>query len=243
MERGLFIAASGMLAAQIRQDVIANNLANATNAGFKGQVAVERAFDDLLLTQVQGGGAIGPLSTGARVAEVRTDPTPGGLRNTRTPLDRAVAGDGWLSVGTAAGTAYTRNGALTVDRAGRIVTAQGDPVLGEGGAPVVVGNGDVAIDRQGRVTSDGRAAGRLALTALDPATLRKQGDNYVTGQVDRGRPTGEIAQGYLESSNVNSVKQMVELITNMRAFEADQKVVRAIDETLGTAVNQVARVS
>jgi flagellar basal-body rod protein FlgG len=231
-----------MLAAQIRQDVIANNLANATNPGFKGEVAVAHAFDDLLLDQVRTGRRIGPLSQGARIDEVETVATQGSLRNTGNPLDVAVAGEGWLNVATPAGLSYTRNGALTVDVQGRLVTAQGDPVLGTTGAPLVVGNGEVAIDRQGRVSSDGRDVGRLALTALTPDSLRKRGANYVTGTPDRGVPTGTVAQGYLESSNVNAVRQMVDLITNTRTYEADQKVIRAIDDTLGGAVNQVGKV-
>ena len=242
MERGLFIAASGMLAAQIRQDVIANNLANATNPGFKGDVAVSHAFDDMLLDQVRTGKRIGPLSTGTRVTEIATDASQGSLRSTRNPLDVAVGGPGWLSVATPAGVAYTRNGALTVDAQGRMVTAQGDPVLGTDGQPLVVGGGEVAIDRQGRVSSAGRAVGQLALTALVPDSLRKQGANYVRGTVDPGVAPGTIAQGYLESSNVNAVRQMVDLITNMRTYEANQKVIRALDDTLGGAANQVGKV-
>ena len=242
MERGLFIAASGMLAAQIRQDVIANNLANATNPGFKGEVAVGHAFDDMLLRQVRTGEAIGPLSEGVRIFEIHTDDTQGSLRNTRNPLDVAIAGEGWLNVATPAGLLYTRNGALTVDVQGRIVTAGGDPVLGTTGQPIVVGNGEVAIDRQGRVSSNGRVVGQFALTALTPDSLRKRGENYVTGTPDNGVPTGTVAQGYLESSNVNAVRQMVDLIANMRTYEADQKVIRAIDDTLGGAVNQVGKV-
>jgi flagellar basal-body rod protein FlgG len=231
-----------MLAAQIRQDVIANNLANATNPGFKGDVAVAHAFDDMLLDQVRTGARIGPLSTGTRITEVVTDASQGSLRSTRNPLDVAIGGPGWLNVQTAAGVAYTRNGALTVDGQGRMVTAQGDPVLGTDGGPLVVGSGEVAIDRQGRVSSSGRPVGQIALTALVPESLRKQGGNAVTGTVDPGVAPGTIAQGYLESSNVNAVRQMVDLITNMRTYEANQKVIRALDDTLGGAANQVGKV-
>lgn len=242
MERGLYIAASGMLAAQIRQDVIANNLANATNPGFKGQVAVERSFGDVLLEQVRGGAEIGPLSTGTEVAGIATNARQGALRNTQNPLDLAVEGAGWLSVQTGGGTAYTRNGALTTDSGGRLVTARGDAVLGVDGRPLVVGGGAVEIDAAGRVLGAGRPVGQIALTALDPASLQRLGDDYVTGRADPRTPTGRIAQGYLESSNVNSVEQMVDLITNMRAYEADQKAIKALDETIGNAVNQVGRV-
>lgn len=242
MERGLFIAASGMLAAQVRQDVIANNLANATTAGYKGDVVVAHAFGELYLRNALTGDPVGPLSLGAEIVDVAVDARNGGMRGTQNPLDLAIAGDGWFSVQTAGGLMYTRNGAFTTNAQGQITTAQGDPVLGEGGAPIVVDPRlEIAVSRDGRVLNGGREVGRLAVTALAADSLEKQGDSYVTGTVDAQAAVGAVAQGFLESSNVNSVKQMVELITNMRTFEAGQKVVRALDDTLDRAANQVGR--
>ncbi len=242
MERGLFIAASGMLAAQVRQDVIANNLANATTPGFKGDVVVAHAFDDMYLKNAMNGQPIGPLSEGAEVVDVKIDPRNAGMRVTQNPLDLAVSGDGWFSVQTPNGLMYTRNGAFTTNVQGQIVTAQGDPVLGQNGQPIVIDpRVEIGVSRDGRVMSGGREVGRIAVTALAPDSLKKQGDNYVTGDVDPQGAVGVVAQGYLETSNVNSVKQMVELIVNMRTFEAGQKVVRALDDTLDRAANQVGR--
>ena len=243
MERGLFIAASGMLAAQIRQDVIANNLANATNAGFKADIAVGRAFDDMLLHGTIRGNPIGPLTEGTQIDEVVVDSRPGGLRATQNPLDLAVVGNGWFSVRTAAGVAYTRNGSFTTNAQGQIVTAQGDPVLGVDGQPITVpGTGKLGIDRQGRVLADNRPVGQIAVTSLAPASLRKLGSNYLQGTPDTATPPGEVAQGYLEGSNVNTVSEMVDLIVNMRSYEADQKAVKAEDDALDRAANQVGRV-
>jgi len=87
VERGLYIAASGMLAAEIRQDVIANNLANSTNPGFKGDKLVEQSFSDMLLVQAQNGATIGPLSTGAQVAQISPDLSNSGFRWTQRSLD------------------------------------------------------------------------------------------------------------------------------------------------------------
>lgn len=242
MERGLFIAASGMLAAQVRQDVIANNLANATTPGFKGDVVVAHAFGDMLLENARSGERIGALTKGTEIVDVATDPRNAGMRVTQNPLDLAVSGDGWFSVQTANGVMYTRNGAFTTNAQGQIVTAQGDPVLGQNGQPLVIDPRlEIAVSRDGRVLNGGREVGRIAVTALAPDSLDKQGDNYVTGDVDPQGAVGVVAQGYLESSNVNSVKQMVELIVNMRTFEAGQKVVRALDDTLDRAANQVGR--
>jgi flagellar basal-body rod protein FlgF len=243
VERGLFIAASGMLAAQIRQDVIANNLANATNPGFKGEVLSQVAFGDLLLSNTLTGEQIGPLSAGTLVTDIKPNLTNNGFRWTQNTLDLAIGGNGFFAVQTSQGVRYTRNGAFTTDAEGFITTAQGDRVLGKNGQPINVSGGErVSIARNGDVHVGNRLVGSVAVIALKPDSLHKEGDNYLTGTIDAGAKVGMVAQGALESSNVNTVKEMVALIENMREFEADQKMIRAIDDTLGGAVNQVGRV-
>ena len=243
MERGLFIAASGMLAAQIRQDVIANNLANATNPGFKGEVLSQVAFGDMLLSNTSTGERIGPLSTGTLVTDVKPNLTNNGFRWTQNTLDLAIGGNGFFAVQTPSGVRYTRNGAFTTDAEGFLTTAQGDRVLGKDGQPLNLSGGEkVSIARNGDVHVGNRLVGTVAVVALQPNSLHKEGDNYLTGTVDPTAKVGMVAQGALESSNVNTVKEMVSLIENMREFEADQKVIRALDDTLGGAVNQVGRV-
>src|SRR5205085_1507990 len=161
------------------QDVIANNLANATNPGFRGDVLSQQAFGDMLLTNTQTGNVLGPLSTGAQIAEIHPDLTHGSVQWTQNSLDLAVIGEGWFKVSTANGVAYTRNGAFTTDAQGRIVTAQGDPVLGVDGNPVVAtGKGQLQIDRQGHVTVGEAATGQLALVGLDAKSVRHVGTNY-----------------------------------------------------------------
>ncbi len=243
MERGLYIAASGMLAAEIRQDVIANNLANATNPGFKGDKLVQQAFGDLLLSNTQTGNLIGPLSVGTQVKTISVDLSNGGPQFDGRPLDLAVTGDGWFAVGASGGTTYTRNGAFTTNASGQIVTAQGDPVLDAKGKPITItGTGQVSIARDGTVSVGGAVAGKIGLVALTPSSVTHLGMNQYAG-TPTGKPaSGSIAQGALESSNINTVTEMVSLIQNMREFEADQKAMRALDDTIDKAVNQVGRV-
>jgi flagellar basal-body rod protein FlgG len=232
-----------MLAALIRQDVIANNLANATNPGFKGDVLSQQAFGDMLLSNTQTGAEIGPLSVGTQIAEIQPDLTHGGVQWTQNALDLAVVGEGWFEVQTPNGLAYTRNGAFTTNAQGQIVTAQGDAVLGVDGKPIVAsGKGQIVIDRQGHVSVGSTPVGQLALVALTAASVKHLGTNYYSGTVDPNAKLGNIAQGALESSNVNTVAEMVNLIENMRDFEAGQKVVHALDDTLDKAVNQIGRV-
>jgi flagellar basal-body rod protein FlgF len=243
VERGLFAAASGMLADQIRQDVIANNLANATTAGFKGDVAVGEAFPDMLVNQLQSGAKVGTLGLGAHISQIATNDKQGALRQTGNTYDLAVAGSGWFSVQGANGPAYTRNGTFTVDAKGQLVTSDALPVLDDGGRPITVGAGKAAISPQGDVSVDGRQIAKLALTSLDPKRLHKLGDNLYSGTAQKGVDPGRVEQGFLEGSNVNSVKEMVDLISTMRSYEASQKAVQAQDEAIGKAVNDVGRIS
>jgi flagellar basal-body rod protein FlgF len=232
-----------MLADQIRQDVIANNLANATTSGFKGDVAVGEAFPDLLVNQIQTGTQVGKLGLGSRITETATNASQGAIVRTGGTYDLAIAGNGFFSVQGPNGKAYTQNGAFTVDAKGQLVTADMLPVLGKDGRPITVGGDKASIAPDGSVSVAGRQVGQIAVTTLDPKRLHKLGDNLYTGTAQKGVTVGRVEQGYLENSNVNSVKEMVDLISTMRSFEAGQKAVTAIDDSLGKAVNDVARIS
>src|ERR687892_687461 len=225
MDRGLYIAASGMLAEQIRQDQIANDLANASTPGYKGDRTAQRSFGDLLLANTANGAVVGRQSTAVQVDAIETDFSPRPARETGEPLDFAITGEGFFAVQTAAGVRYTRNGQFAVSPQGLLVTAQGDSVLDRGGRP---------IRTDGRV--DPARLGVYALT--DP---RKEGDNLVTG-TPAGAATGTVRSGALESSGADPARAMVDMIASMRAFEAGQKVIQAIDETLGRAVTQVGSI-
>ena len=227
MDRGLYIAASGMLAEQIRQDQIANDLANASTPGYKGDRTAQRSFGDLLLANTKSGAVVGPQSTAVQVDEIVTDFTPRPARDTGEPLDFAITGEGFFAVQTAQGVRYTRNGQFALDPQGRLVTAQGDPVLDRSGRAIVAADGSV----------DPRRLGVVALT-----NPRKEGDSLVSG-TPAGAATGTVRSGALESSGADAARSMVDMIASMRAFEAGQKVIQAIDETLGQAVSKVGAVS
>src|SRR6185503_2177237 len=155
VDRGLYIAASGMMAEQIRQDQIANDLANAATPGYKADRTAQREFGDLLLANRASGQVVGRQSTAVQVDEIRTDFTPQPARDTGEPLDFAIVGEGFFGVRTADGVRYTRNGQFTVSPQGLLVTASGDPVLARGG-------------RTARVAADGRVDPRsLEVVRLD----------------------------------------------------------------------------
>ena len=224
MERGLYIAASGMLAEQVRQDQIANDLANGSTPGYKADRATQRSFGDILLANSVTGQTVGPLGLGSRIDSIVTDTTAAPARDTGEPLDFAVVGDGWFGVQTPQGTRYTRNGQFAVSPQGTLIDSMGNQVMGKNGGPVTVGP-------TGR--PDPRQLGLFNLTAP-----RKIGNSYVTGAA-AGQATGTIRQGALEGSNADPSRSMVDMIASFRAFESGQRVIHTIDETLQKASNIV----
>ena len=229
MERGLYIAASGMLAEQVRQDQIANDLANAATPGYKADRTSQAGFGELLLANSATGQVVGPQGTAVQVSAVETDFSPKPAKDTGEPLDFAIVGEGFFAVQTANGTRYTRNGQFTADAQGRLVTASGDPVLARGGGTIQIG-ADGAVDPR-----------KLDVVTL--ANPRKQGDDLVTGTPGGSGPAGSVRSGALEGSGADATRSMVDMIKSQRAFEAGQKVIQTIDETLGKAVTQVGTVT
>ena len=244
MIRGLYIAATGMLAESTRQDVIANNLANVTTSGFKRSESSTRPFSEMLVTAgAPGTPQVGTLAMGAEIAGIATMATQGPVRATGNPLDVALVGEGWITVDAQGGRRYTRDGALSVDAGGRLVTSDGSEVAGAAGPiRLAADGGQVTIAADGTVSQDGAARGRIRIAALDPASLTREGASLMGG-TETGTPTARVRQGYLEGSNVNTVTEMVELISAMRAFEANQKAVQAHDEALEQAVTKVGAVA
>lgn len=224
MDRGLYIAASGMLAELARQDQLANDLANASTPGYKRDRVAARDFGDVLMANTQTGQPIGGVGTGVRIGRQVTDLSQGALKQTDEPLDLAIQGDGWFGVQTPQGVRYTRNGAFRADGQGRLVDQLGNAVLGQNGTPVTV---------KADGTVDPKAVGVFAVTAP-----RKQGDAYMTGTA-AGQAAGQVQTGMLEGSGVDPARAIVDMIGSMRAFEAGQKAITTIDETLRAATTQV----
>jgi len=216
-----------MLAEQIRQDQIANDLANASTAGYKADRTSQHTFGELLLANSATGAVIGSQSTAVQVDRIVTDFSPTAARETGEALDFAISGEGFFAVQTAQGVRYTRNGQFTLDPQNRLVTAAGDPVLDSGGRPITGTDGVV----------DPRRIGIVNLT-----NPRKEGNSLVAGTA-AGAATGAVRSGALEGSGANAARSMVDMIASMRAFEAGQKVIQTIDDTLGKAATQVGSVN
>jgi len=224
MERGLYIAASGMLAELRRQDQIANDLANAATPGYKSDRSTQQSFGEMLLANGRTGQTVGSLGLGVQVDETTTDWSPQALRQTDEPLDFGIQGEGFFAVRTGDGVFYTRNGQFTLSPQGILTTARGDVVLGQNGAPI-------QADAEGKVDP-------AAIGIFNVAGPRKVGDNLVAGNA-AGQATGQVQAGFLEGSGADPARSMVDMIASFRSFEATQKVVRTLDDTLALAASKV----
>lgn len=217
MERGLYIAAAGMLTEMVRQDQISNDLANTATNGYKADKAAQRSFDEVMLQNSVTGQQIGTLGRGPMIARQVTDFSQGDLKDTGEPLDLAIAGEGFFAVRTPQGVRYTRNGAFQAAADGTLTDQRGNAVLGQNGRPV-------------RVQADG-SVNPSAVGVFALRNPQKAGDSAFTGAA-AGRATGTVRTGALEASGVDAGRTMVDMIASMRAYEASQKTISTIDQTL-----------
>jgi len=244
MLRGLNIAASGMLAQQVRHETIASNLANADTTGYKAdEVAFRTALEAAIWRHhdpLKGSPAptLGRLPFGAEVDSIRTDMRPAPITLTGRSLDVAIDGDGFFVVNTPQGERYTRDGAFRQSGDGTLLTADGMPVLGSRGV-IRSADATLSIAPNGDVLANGQVIDRLRIVQVENAV--KEGANRFAGTA-QPLQRFNLQVGALERSNVSVVQAMVDMIVAMRAYEASHRAVLAHDETLQKAVNDVGRV-
>jgi flagellar basal-body rod protein FlgG len=260
MFSSLWVAKTGLDAQQTRMDVISNNLANANTTGYKSARA---SFQDLVYQNLrQPGGQTTEqtqapsglmLGTGVRVAGSEKLFTQGNIEQTGNSLDLAIQGRGFLQVTMPDGTiAYTRDGSLHMDQNGQIVTANGyavDPAVSipANAQSVTIGSdGTISVSLPGQAATQQIGTVQLA-DFINPAGLQPNGDNLYLETASSGSPQigqpglnglGTLAQGALESSNVNVVEQMVDMIETQRTYEMNSKAVSAADSMLQFLTNK-----
>jgi flagellar basal-body rod protein FlgG len=258
--RSLDIAGTGMLAQQTNVEVISNNIANMTTTGYKRRAA---EFQDLIYQNLRrvgsnssDSGSIVPagaqVGLGVKTAAIYRISEQGNLQQTSNSLDLAVQGNGYFQVTLPSGdTAYTRDGTFGLSPAGTIVTADGYTVVP--GLTIPSNATAVTINTSGQVqvTISGQTApttiGSLQLAVFpNEAGLDAQGDNLLIETAASGNPVtgapaspgfGSVMQGFVETSNVNVVTEITNLITAQRAYEMNSKVITAANEMLSTLTN------
>ncbi len=248
MTRGVYTAAAGMLANQAAQDTIAQNLANANTTGYKEDVPRFESFLSEPVSRLSPADrlSIGTIGSGAGLKDQTTNFNQGGLQQSGNPLDVALTGDAALVIQSPQGPRLSRDGSLTLDAQGTLIqSATGEPVLSDGSQTLSVPakTKSIVISPQGDLTADGVKIGRIQMASLSAAVSPvKVGDNqYSVSSLQPASPTATMRQGFLESSNVSIVKEMVSMISIMRAYETNQKMLQAEDDTTGKATGEVGK--
>ncbi|MBE6068742.1 MAG: flagellar basal body rod protein FlgG [Clostridium lundense] len=246
MIRGLYTAVSGMITQEAKQDVITNNLANVNTVGFKVDNLATKSFNEVLLSNrdkiVNGKNVkvnLGTINFGSKIDEVATSFTQGTLGETDKETDFAINGKGFFVVernnGINAERYYTRDGHFHVNSQGFLVNDNGDNVIGTNTETGVEEPINVNVNRLDQFNM-------MLVDFQDYNSLTKIGDNMYSGDGQQVAANGDIKQYSLEKSNVNITREMIEMMTVMRTFETNQKIIQSLDETLGKAANEIGRV-
>ena len=258
MVKGLYTAYTGMINEQHRMDTLTNNLANSTTIGYKKEGATSQSFDSVLAFKLKDSTdapniprRMGINTPGVKIGENYTDYSQGSFKITDNPCDLALSGDGFFCIeftgkSGETSTKYTRDGSFSLTTDGYLVTKNGDFVLGNNGHIKLDPTRDIRVLSDGSIEQEEKVVDKIKLADFeDYDYLKKYGENLlepVEGATFKDA-TGRIYAGYLEMSNVNIVTEMVDLIAITRQYEANQKVIRTIDETLEKAANQNGRLS
>lgn len=260
MLKGLYTAYTGMVNQQKRLDTMTNNLANVNTVGYKKEGATSQAFSDVLAYRIKDVTTpgytekLGIMNLGVKIGENYTDWSQGSFRQTENTYDLALSGNGFFNIEFTdksgnTSTMYTRDGGFTVNKDGYLVNDNGDYVLGvtDGGAQERIRlspTAETTIDEFGNIYQDDTTVARIMITDFaDYNYLAKYGENYYQA-IEGAELTDADAQvhsGYLEQSNVETVQEMVNMISIQRNYEANQKVITTYDKSLDITVNQIGK--
>ncbi len=257
MVKGLYTSATGMINEQRRVDVLANNLANSSTTGFKAEGSTSEAFYDVLAYKIKDTSEpfharkLGAMNLGVKIGETYRDFSEGSFVRTENDYDMALSGKGFFAIEftSKAGevsTKYTRAGDFIVNTKGELVNKNGDYVLDTKGNHIKLDpliKPTMGLD--GTIYQNGTAVATVQVQDFEDYNyLKKYGENYYD-TVEGATPIAAdatIYNGMLEASNVQTVKEMVNLISYQRAYETNQKMIQAHNETLDVAVNQLGKV-
>lgn len=242
MDNSLLVSLSQQLASYRAMDVIANNLANVSTAGFKRESA---KFEEFITRVRPAEGQTGMQNVSfVKDAGILRDISQGNIERTGAPFDVAIAGQGYFAVQTPQGIRYTRDGHFSLDGNGQLVTSEGHQVQGDGGAITITpDDGDIQIAPDGTVSGKtGQLAKMQIVDFADPRALIKEGGNlYSTTQATTVPTTITLRQGMLESSNVQPVIEISHMIEVMRAYETTATLAKSHDDLKRQAIEKLGQ--
>lgn len=237
MDISTYIALSGEAARDQQMAVLANNIANMSTPGFKA----ERMMFAEYLANAPGGQQVSYVTQAGN----NHDMSQGPLNHTGNPLDIALSGEGWLAITTPTGTSYTRSGHFQLDPQGELVTANGYPLQGDGGAPIVVpsGSGDVTINPDGTVATQQGIIGHIPIvTFANPQAMTAEANNlYNSSEVPQPITTTPVEQGTIEDSNLQPILAMTQLMNASREMTSEKNFGDAENTRLTTAIQRLGK--
>ena len=261
MVKGLYTAYTGMVNEQHRMDVLANNLANAATNGYKKEGTTSESFKTVFADKIKDTSEapntarrIGTMMPGVKIGDNYTDFQEGAIKSTGNSYDLALSGKGFFAIeykNKAGETSvkYTRDGNFTVTSDGYLTTQDGDFVLDDNGKHIKLDTAkESSIASDGSIYQDGSQVATIGVKDFEDYTqLEKYGENlYQAKDPDTTKATDaegtEVKQGYLESSNISVVNEMVSMIAIQRQYEANQKLITTFDGSLDKTVNEVGRI-
>lgn len=249
MIRGLYIASSGMISRQIQQENLTNNIANINTAGYKKDKISFKSFNEVLIQNYDKKVGtknfkqiLGTMPLGIGIDETKTDFTQGLLEETNRNLDFAIDGNAFFAVSDGEKEYYTRNGRFKIDRDGYLSTTDDKKIIGidkDGNKSFIkIDKGIFEFKNNKIITSNNEY--KFYLVTGDMKKFNE--NNYICDNVSIDNRSN-IYQGKIEKSNIDTIELITELITVVRNFESNQKVIQSIDETLGKTVNEIGSVN
>jgi len=251
MNHTIFMAYAGLRSREQALEVMTNNIANINTTGFKGQ---RHYFQVRENNRSDAYSELAEAINGP-IVDVRsgTDFSIGQLKETGNPLDLALTGEGFFVVETPQGLRYTRDGSFRLNMAGELITNEGFKVMAEERPdekkprPIVLPEGKVAVGENGQISVDGVMSAKLKLAAFEDLTqLKRLGGSLFEAPpsaVQVPPANSEVASGFLEQANINSVKSLAEVVNLMRSFEMLTRAIRSLTNDVDQKIiNEVGRV-
>lgn len=241
MDSGFYAASTALMARTATLDTIANNLANASTVGFRAERDV---FSSVLANAgTTSTSALDPvINSYGIMSGTMSDVKQGALQKTGNPLDLAIEGPGYFTVQTANGPMYTRDGGFQMSSGGQLVDGAGNAVLGDTGQPITLPPGVVTISPDGTISSSGALAGKLKIVEFPPGTELSNVGNTDFTPPPNVQPTAatnsSVRQGSLESSNVNPVSSMIQLVEAQRSAEMMQRALTMFNSEMDKTASQ-----
>lgn len=248
MLNSIYAAGSGMQVNLSRLDIVSNNTANMDSPGYKKAIAVTSSFAQELERSFQGKPAPDQTKVGTYLNDIKTDFSDGSMFFTGSDTDLCIGSSGFFSIQTPDGVGYTRNGSFATNADGILVTKTGYPVMGTRGTIHTGGYKTITISDNGTVQGDGQTIDQLLIADMPKPyqMIRTGGSLFYPYNASNAQKVDNpvIKQYYLESSNVNAVTiltEMIAMIDTNRQFEANQKVITTQDSILGRTISEMAR--